>query len=73
MIDSKRTSEIENLQIKIAYLEQTLAQLSDEYYAQQKELQQLSLTVEALVDKLATAQNQDQGAEEVVDQRPPHY
>ncbi|MCH2190439.1 MAG: SlyX family protein [Gammaproteobacteria bacterium] len=73
MTDSKRAAEIEDLQIKVAYLEQTLAQLSDEYFAQQKELQQLSLTIEALIDKLATADSQDQATEEIVDQRPPHY
>ena len=65
--------EFESLQVKVAFLEDALAKLSDEYFAQQKELQQLSLTVDALIDKLSTAQDSESGSDVVVDERPPHY
>ena len=68
-----QSADIQNLQVKVAFLEDALARLSDEYFAQQKELQQLSLTVEALIDKLASGESADPQREIVVDDRPPHY
>ncbi len=65
--------DIQDLQVKVAFLEDALAKLSDEYFAQQKELQQLSLTVEALIDKLASTESAESQSEVVIDDRPPHY
>ncbi len=64
---------IQELQVKVAFLEDALSKLSDEYFTQQKEMQRLSLTVDALVDKLASAKNEQGDTEVVVDERPPHY
>ena len=64
---------IQDLQVKVAFLEDALAKLSDEYFTQQKELQQLSLTVDALIDKLASTQSGETQNDVVVDERPPHY
>lgn len=64
---------IEELQIKVAFLEDALNKLSDEYFSQQKELQQLSFTVDALVEKLASTQESESSENVVVDERPPHY
>lgn len=71
--ESLAQMDIQNLQVKVAFLEDALAKLSDEYFAQQKELRQLSLTVEALIDKLASADSADSQSDVVVDDRPPHY
>ncbi len=61
------------LQIKVSFLEDAVSKLSDEYFAQQKELQQLSLTVEALLDKLARVDEGAPSTETAVDESPPHY
>ena len=71
--DDKQPSQIEELQVKIAFLEQAFSQLSDEYFAQQKEMQHLSLKLEALVDKLAKTDSVNENTDTVVDERPPHY
>lgn len=72
-MSSRDELAMQDLQIKVAFLEDTLNQLSDEYFAQQKELQQLSLTVDALIGKLSTSQEGESQADVVVDERPPHY
>ncbi len=64
---------VQELQVKVAFLEDALSKLSDEFYAQQKELQQLALTVDALIGKLASTQNSEAQSDVVVDERPPHY
>ncbi len=70
----QQPSTVQELQIKVAFLEDAMSKLSDEYFSQQKELQKLSLLVEALVEKLATTQEGDpSGTDVVVDERPPHY
>lgn len=71
--DDNQSLQIEDLQVKIAFLEQAFSQLSDEYFAQQKEMQHLSLKLEALVDKLAKTDSANESSETVVDERPPHY
>jgi len=71
--DDNQSSQIEDLQVKIAFLEQAFSQLSDEYFAQQKEMQHLSRKLEALVDKLAKTESVNENTDTVVDERPPHY
>lgn len=64
---------LEELQVKVAFLEDTLSKLSDEFYLQQKQLNVLKSHFSLLQEKL---QNQDDGATdiaEVLDERPPHY
>jgi SlyX protein len=63
---------LEQIEIKIAYLERTAVELSDVVFRQHRELQALQARVDALEERLKAAQ-----AEEVprsADQeRPPHY
>ena len=66
-------SAVEEMQIKIAFLEDSLAKLSEEYFTQQKEIQRLSLTVDALIDKLNTVQNDSDDGGLSIEERPPHY
>lgn len=71
--NDEQTLAIQELQVKVAFLEDALAKLSDEYFEQQKEMQQLSLTVDALIDKLSTSQDSEAQDSEASDERPPHY
>ncbi len=73
MSDTGSTLAIQDLQIKVAFLEDNLAKLSEEYFNQQKELQQLALTVDALIDKLASAQEGESHSDFSAVERPPHY
>lgn len=63
---------IEQLEIKIAYLEQTNAQLSDEMFRQRQE-------IEALREQLAVLAGRFEGAQSLPtaytpeDEKPPHY
>lgn len=63
---------IEQLEIRIAYLEQTNSTLSDTLVQQQKELEGLKGRLGLLVQKLEAAQSQptEYSAE---DEKPPHY
>lgn len=63
----------ENLEVKVAFLEDSLATLSDEFFAQQKELDKLKSQVTLLVEKLRNVQQADDNPSEVLDERPPHY
>ena len=67
------TDLMHELEVKVAFLEETVIKLSDEYYAQQKELLTLKQQVQALADKLKDTQNSDNSAPEILDERPPHY
>lgn len=57
----------------MAFLEDALAQLSDEFYTQQKELLALKAQQQQLLSKLEDAQSNGNSELEVIDERPPHY
>jgi len=63
---------LEQIQIKIAFLERTTAELSDVIFRQHREIQALEAQVKAVSDRLSGAQSEvtvrtpDQ-------ERPPHY
>ena len=63
----------EELEVKVAFLEEALATLSDEHYAQQKELDELKKQMILLVEKFRNSQNNDNSEQQVVDETPPHY
>ncbi|MBX2847544.1 MAG: SlyX family protein [Acidiferrobacterales bacterium] len=63
----------EELEVKIAFLEEALATISEEHFAQQKELRQLKEQMDLLVKKVRNIQNNDSSETEVVDETPPHY
>jgi SlyX protein len=66
------SGQIEQIEIKIAYLEQANAELSDVVYRQQQELDQLRARLLAITAKLDTAQTQD-ASYKLEDEKPPHY
>ena len=63
----------EELEVKVAFLEDALATLSDEHYSQQKELEELKQQMALLVEKFRNSQNNDSSEAQLVDERPPHY
>ena len=63
---------IEQLEMKVAFQEDSIEILNDEIFAQQRKLQQLSEQVALLVTKLKEAQP-NQLASEKEEMPPPHY
>jgi len=63
----------EQLQIKIAFLEDTVSSLSDEFYLQKKELDELKEQIAILAEKLRNIDGGDNFDGEMSDERPPHY
>lgn len=66
-------SNTEALEVKVAFLEETVTTLNDEFFIQQKELEQIKKQMALLVEKLRGAQNDDQDTAGILDERPPHY
>lgn len=67
------TKSVEELEIKVAFLEDTLVKLSDEFYLQQRELENLKAQQTALIDKVNNNSNDESARGEILDERPPHY
>lgn len=65
--------DFESLQIKVAFLEDTLSKLSDEFYLQQRELDELKSKYAGLINKVRTMDGGDSGSDLSTDERPPHY
>jgi len=70
---SHQKSWIEDLQVKVAFLEESLSQISDEFFTQQKELEEVKKQQILLVEKLRNLQNADQERVDIIDEKPPHY
>jgi SlyX protein len=66
------SGQIEQIEIKIAYLEQANAELSDVVYRQQQELDQLRARLLAITTKLETTQPPTTEYK-LEDEKPPHY
>jgi uncharacterized coiled-coil protein SlyX len=64
---------LEDLQVKVAFLEDSLSKLSDEFYLQQRELDGLKSKYAGLVNKVRGMGGSDTTPEQVLDERPPHY
>ena len=64
--------QISELEIKVAFLEQAIQDLSEEFLAQQKDLIKLKSQFSTLSSKLELIES-DQNQGSVVDERPPHY
>lgn len=69
MEDSRRFDQLE---LKVAYLEQANTELSDELFRQRQELKTLREQIAALAGKLDAAQSQPT-AYTPEDEKPPHY
>ncbi len=67
------SSSIEALEVKVAFLEDAISKLSDEFYTQQKELMALMQHQQLLMTKLQEAQSSQGDSTESIDERPPHY
>ena len=64
---------LEDLQVKVAFLEDALSKLSDEFYCQQRDLENLKAQQSAIIQKINTTSSDDSGPAEISDERPPHY
>lgn len=65
--------DFEDLQIKVAFLEDSLSKLSDEFYLQQRELEGLKGKYAGLINKVRGMSGGDSTQAQVLDERPPHY
>jgi SlyX protein len=63
---------LEDIETKIAFLEQANTQLGDVVYRQQQELDSLRARLVALVERLETAQGSST-TYTAEDEKPPHY
>ncbi len=73
MMSKNSQKSIEDLQVKVAFLEESLGQLSDEFYRQQKELDVLKSNYSVLLNKYRSLQDNESGSAEILDEKPPHY
>lgn len=64
------STPIEQIEIRIAYLEQANTQLSDVVYQQRQELEALRAQLQELLGRLDAAQPTAYSPE---DEKPPHY
>jgi SlyX protein len=65
-------AQIEALEVKIAYQEDTIDSLNQTVIKQADKLESLELVLKQLVDKLKTANANDQGINDGLE-LPPHY
>ena len=70
---SKNANDLEALEVKVAFLEESLIHLSDEYYRQQKELDTLKKQYAILAVRDKNPSGDEGGAFDTEDERPPHY
>ena len=63
----------EALEVKDAFLEETVSTMSEEFFVQQKELEELKKQMNLLVEKLKLIQSSDKESAEILDEKPPHY
>ena len=68
-----KQSAIENLEMKIAFLEDTLEKLSEEFYQQQTEVSLLKGQQIKLIEKIHALNDANGGEMPIGDERPPHY
>lgn len=66
------SDRLDQLEVKIAFLEQANAQLGDLVYAQRQEIEALKERLGVLVGRLEAAQSQTT-AWTPEDEKPPHY
>lgn len=64
---------IRELEVKVAFLEDSLQKLSDEFFTQQREMEQLKTKYATLVNKFRDLQGAGDDGVESHDERPPHY
>ena len=67
------SSRIEALEIKVAFMEEALQQLSDELLLVQREQQALKLLNQQLKSKVNALDSGQEGTQITQSERPPHY
>lgn len=65
------TNNLEELEMRMAYIDDTLNQLSDTIYAQARTLDRLALRCEQLESRIASMS--EGGDANETDETPPHY
>ena len=65
--------ELQQIEEKIAYLEIANAQMEDEMFRQQREIQTLNRAHRGLLEKLERTQDGEKGNRDELAERPPHY
>lgn len=63
----------DELEVKVAFLEQALSDLSDEYYRQQQLIKQLELQQERMQQKIQNTTQADSLEMDASNDKPPHY
>ncbi|MEM7360558.1 MAG: SlyX family protein [Pseudomonadota bacterium] len=66
-------ASIEDLQVKVAFLEDALNKLSDEHYQQQRELDEVKMKLAGLIEKLRSQTQESDPGSDIHDEKPPHY
>ncbi len=64
---------LEQLEIKVAFLEQANAELSDEVFRRRQEIEALREQLATLTSRLDAAQAQPAAAYAPEEEKPPHY
>lgn len=72
MSDGSLNNCIDSLEMKLAFLEESLETLSQEFYAQQRQVDALQRHQASFLDKLKNLDANIE-AENVADEKPPHY
>jgi SlyX protein len=71
--DQKRAAaRIDELETRLAQQDQTLLELSDELYRQQRQIARLETELRQLVDRMKTVSTPEPGSSPA-DEVPPHY
>ena len=63
----------DDLEMKIAFLEDALEKLSDEFFAQQKQISVLQYQQTKLISQIQTLNEVSATNETVAEEKPPHY
>jgi SlyX protein len=66
------TDRLEEIETRIAFLDQANTQLSDVVYQQRQEIEALRARLDALLDRVESSQAQPT-AYSAEDEKPPHY
>jgi len=70
---TKPSRSFEELEVKIAFLEDAMSKISDEFYRQQRDIDDLKVKYLALIDKVIRGADDASQASEILDEKPPHY
>ena len=71
--ESLESEKIRNLEEKIAFLEDNLSTMSDEFFAQQQKLDEVKEKLVLLAEKMRGIQSTGTEPQEILDEKPPHY